>query len=175
MRSNRSAASAPEMPLPAPMNTCSKSRLRRARAGAHERVVGRHVAPAEQPLSFFLRDARQERFHRLAIVGVVRQEHQARAVGAGFGQRERHDGAQERVGHLEQDAGAVTGVGLAAAGAAVLEIDEHLQGFLDDVVRPRALHVDDEADAARVVFRSRIVQTLASRLFSGSRLCLATG
>jgi len=32
--------------------------------------------------------------------------------------------------------------------------------------------VDDEADAACVVIRSRIVQTLASRLFGGSRLCL---
>jgi len=54
----------------------------------------------------------------------------------------------------------------------VLEIDQNLQGFLDDVVRPRALHVDDEADAACVVIRLRIVQTLASRLFGGSRLYL---
>ncbi len=42
----------------------------------------------------------------------------------------------------------------------MLEIDQHLQRLAHDVVRARALHVHDEADAAGVVFRARVVQTL---------------
>ena len=61
------------------------------------------------------------------------------------------DLAQEPIRHLDQDAGAVAGVGLAAAGAAVLQVDQDLQAALDDAVRRAALDVDDEADAAGVV------------------------
>ena len=39
---------------------------------------------------------------------------------------------KKRMRHLDQDAGAVAGVGLAAAGAAVVEIAQHLNGLLDD-------------------------------------------
>ena len=71
--------------------------------------------------------------------------------------------AEEPIGRLNQDAGAVTGVGLAAARAAVLEVDEHLQPALDDGVRAHALDVDDEPDAARVVFEARVIQALGLR------------
>ena len=37
--------------------------------------------------------------------------------------------------HLQEDAGAVTGVDLAAAGAAMIEILEDLDALLDDGVR----------------------------------------
>ena len=43
------------------------------------------------------------------------------------------------VRHLDQDAGAVAGVGLAAAGAAVLQVDQDLERLADDRVRPAAL------------------------------------
>ena len=68
------------------------------------------------------------------------------------------DLAQEPVRHLNQDAGAVAGVRLAAARAAVQQVDEDLQPLLDDAVRAAALDVDDEADAAGVVLVARIVQ-----------------
>ena len=136
----------------APMNTCSKTGcVARALAPTRRLSVG-HVAPAEQrcPSSSMMRAISV--LDAIAIALVMRQEHEAGAVRAGGGQRERHDLAQERVGHLNQDAGAVTGVRLAAAGAAVLQVDEDLQRLRDDVVRALALDVDDEADAAGVVF-----------------------
>ena len=68
--------------------------------------------------------------------------------------------AQEAVRHLNQDAGAVAGVDFTAAGAAVFEVDEHLQGLPDDRVRPASLHVRHEPDAAGVVLMSRVIQAL---------------
>ena len=61
---------------------------------------------------------------------------------------------------LQQDARAVAGVFLAAAGAAVLQVEEDLDRFLHQVVRLAALEVDDEADAAGIVFELRVVQAL---------------
>ena len=45
------------------------------------------------------------------------------------------DLAQEPIRHLDQNAGAVAGVGLAAAGAAVLQVDQHLQAARDHAMR----------------------------------------
>ena len=99
---------------------------------------------------------------RVAIAGVARQEHEARTIRPRRRQRERDDLAQKRVRRLHEDARAVARVGLAAAGPAMLEIDEDLQRLAHDVVRALSLHVDDEADAAGVVLGARIVQTLGS-------------
>ena len=98
-----------------------------------------------------------------AVLGVARQEHQAGAVLAGRRQRRRRDLAQERVRHLDQDAGAVAGVDLAAAGAAMREVLQHLQRLADDGVRLAALDVDDEADAAGVVLVPGVVEALRFR------------
>src|SRR5581483_4427502 len=65
---------------------------------------------------------------------------------------------EELVGDLDQDAGPVAGVDLHAGGAAVLEVTERADAHLDDVVGGRALDVDDERDAAGVVFESGVVQ-----------------
>ena len=73
------------------------------------------------------------------------------AVLAGRRQRSRRDLAQERVRRLDQDAGAVAGVDLAAAGAAVLQVLQDLQRLAHDGVRLAPFDVDDEADAAGVV------------------------
>ena len=72
--------------------------------------------------------------------------------------------------HLHEDAGAVAGVLLAAAGAAVLQVDEDLQRLADDVVRLAVLEIDDEADAAGIVLVARIVQTLLVRQSVGSHV-----
>ena len=71
--------------------------------------------------------------------------------------------AEEPIGRLNQDAGAVARVGFAAARAAVLEVDEHLEPALDDGVRSHALDVDDEPDAAGVVFVAGVIQALGLR------------
>ena len=64
-------------------------------------------------------------------------------------------GREELVRHLRQDAGAVAGQRIAAAGAAVRQIDQDLQARADDLMALLAAHVDDEADAAGVVLLAR--------------------
>ena len=106
-------------------------------------------------------DAREERLHLIPFGLVLRQENQTGAVLALPWQLESKPlRAKERVRHLQQDAGAVTGVGLAAAGAAMLEIDQQLQPLLDDGVRAASFEVDDEADAARIALEAGVVKTL---------------
>ena len=80
------------------------------------------------------------------------------SVAAGRGQGEGHRSTQEAVGHLHEDAGAVTGVGIGAGGATVFEVDEQVEGRRDDGVRAVALDVGDEADAAGVVLVGGAVQ-----------------
>jgi hypothetical protein len=64
---------------------------------------------------------------------------------------------------LHQQAGAVTRVHLAPAGAAVIEIAQHLQGLLDDLVGGASLDMDDEADAAGVMLETRVIEALPGR------------
>ncbi len=94
----------------------------------------------------------------VAVAGLARQKDQTDAVLAGRRQRGGRDLAEEAVRHLEEDAGAVARVHLAAAGAAMLEVLEHRQRLVHDLVGGAPLHVDDEADAAGVVLVLRIVQ-----------------
>ena len=95
-----------------------------------------------------------------------RQEHHADAVLAGRRQGESELGAfaaEELVRDLDQDARAVAGLRIAAAGAAMRQVDEDLNAFGDDVVRRLAVDVDDKADSAGVVLVARIVQSLLDR------------
>ena len=91
----------------------------------------------------------------------MRQEDEPGAVVAGRRQREaerRGHLAQKRVRHLHEDAGAVAGRRLAAARAAMQQVDQDAQPLLDNGVRAAALDVDDEADAAGIVLVRRVVQ-----------------
>ena len=76
------------------------------------------------------------------------------------GQFEVDDVAQELDGQLDQDARAVTAVGLGARCAAVLEVFEGSQAIGDDGVRTPALDVGDHGDTAGVGLVLRVVQTL---------------
>ena len=79
------------------------------------------------------------------------------------GKRETQLGAfarEELVRDLNQDSGAVARFRIAAAGAAMRQVDEDLQSLDDDVVRLLALDVDHETDATSIVFVSRVVETL---------------
>ena len=98
--------------------------------------------------------------------GIAREEDEPGAVLALGRQLEpepRGLAAEEPIGHLDQDARAVARVRLAAARAAVQQVDEHLQRLLDDRVRPLAFDVDDEPHPARVMLERGIVQTLSWR------------
>src|SRR5678815_516559 len=93
----------------------------------------------------------------------MRKERETRAVLAGGGQRRRCTRAQKRVRHLNEDAGAVTGVRLAPARAAVFQVDQDLQRLFDDVMGAMSLDVHDKTHAARVAFGGGVVQTLSGR------------
>ena len=96
-----------------------------------------------------------------------RQEDQPYPVFAGQRQREAKPRAgvlEEGVRDLYQDPGPVSGDGIASAGPPVGQIDENLDPLLDDVVRFFAADARDEADAAGIPLKTRVVQTLAGRV-----------
>ncbi len=67
---------------------------------------------------------------------------------------------EEIVRDLHENAGAVTGLLVAPARAAVGEIDEDLERLVDDVVGFDALQVAHEAHAAGVALVARVVESL---------------
>jgi hypothetical protein len=134
-------------------------------APAHRRVGG-HVTPAEdgEPLlDGELLDALPRLGDVLAVAG---QERGADGVGAGRREREAERlglVAEEPVGDAEQDARAVTRVGLGPGGTTVLEVAQRRDRLLDDVVAGNAGQGGDEGDTARVVLVSSVVQALGRR------------
>ena len=133
--------------------------------GAQRTVVGGQVAPAENLLSFLGDDLLDQGLAVPALAGIGRQRQHAEPVLAGGGQLDAQlDGhrLQKVVGNLYQDAGAVPGIGLSAAGTAVIEIQQNLESAADDVVGALALHVGQEADAAGVVLEGRVIEALSA-------------
>ena len=125
--------------------------LHGARAAPEAAGVGRHVAPAEQLLAE-LGDHLGGEIHHLPAHGRVdRQEAHAHPVGARFRQRAaRLAGEQLQRGmrDLQQDAGAVAGVRLRTARAAMIQVRQHVKRVVEQRARFAALDVDNEADAA---------------------------
>ena len=70
---------------------------------------------------------------------------------------------EKGVRNLDQDARAVAGLRIAAAGAAMRQIDQNLDALQDDIVRLPALDIGDKADAAGVVLVLRAVKSLSRR------------
>jgi hypothetical protein len=82
-------------------------------------------------------------------------------MGPGQGDSRFFGGAlQKLMGHLQEDAGAIARVGFATARAAVIEVAQDLQRLLHNVMGFAGLDVDQEPDAASVVFKLRIVKAL---------------
>ena len=90
---------------------------------------------------------------------VRRQEGDAGDVPADLRKREIDDGAQERVGHLEEDPGAVTGLGVGAERAAMPEVLERGERGVDELVARGPTEVRHECDAAGVMLEARVVET----------------
>ncbi len=137
---------------------------------ANDRVVQRHVAPSEKSLSFGGTDFFQSRFAKAAFAVVPRQKHIADAILARRWQRDSllgQLGHKELVRHLQQNAGAVAGERIAAAGPAVRQIHQNFQPLPHDLVAFSTLHVDDKAHAAGIMLEGRIVQA-----FSAARIVL---
>jgi len=125
-------------------------------------IVG-DVAPAEQAQPLVLAAALDDRLGAAALLGVGGEEDHAHAVGVGRGKVDARGAAQEGVGDLHQDARAVTGLGIAPAGAAVAEVDERLEAATHDGVRALPCDAGDERHTARVVLESRVVEALGHR------------
>jgi len=99
----------------------------------------------------------------VGMVGVERQECKSHSVRATFGQGAPGDAAQEPVGTLQQDSGAVTGVGFGAGCTAVFHAAQRTEPGENDVVRGATLDIDDERHTARVMFEARVVQATRTR------------
>ena len=141
-------------------------RLGRLDRFAERRIVGRHLAPAEQRQAFARDHLGIDVADDLPPVGVARHEQIADRVFARLRQLEAELGGllgEELVRDLHQDAGAVAHARVGADRAAMLEIAEDAQAVLDDLVRLAALDVGDEADAAGVLVERRIVQAMRRR------------
>ena len=138
-------------------------RLHRARGGADRGGVGGDGPPAEDRLALVDHEPLQDGPARLAVRRGAGQEHEAGPVAALRGQGDAEPGAlalEEPVRHLDQDAGAVARVHLAATGAAVQEVLQHREGLAHDRVGLAALDVHHEADPAGVVLVGRVVEAL---------------
>ena len=61
------------------------------------------------------------------------------------------------VGNLQQNTGAVSSQRVRPDGAPMGKVDQDVESLVNDVVRFAVLDIDNEADAAGVVFLSRIV------------------
>ena len=93
--------------------------------------IGR-IAPAEHGETFFADDAFEDAFALQALVRFDGQKDHADAVLARRGKRKTEIGAlagEELVRNLNEDAGAVAGFGVAAAGAAMSQVDEDLDAL----------------------------------------------
>src|SRR5205085_3301024 len=120
------------------------------------------VAPGEEALALLGDDALDEL--------LLRVEEDADAVGAGRRQGIAELGAEERIGDLDEDAGPVTGLGIRAGGAAVLEVRERGERADDRLVRGCAVEPGDERDAAGVMLVGRVVEA-ACRHAVGPSAC----
>ena len=135
-------------------------RLRGAGDPANRVGVDRCVPPAEDPEALLAHDSLQDALRDEPLMSFHRQKHHSHAVLARLRQAEAEARAfarKELVRDLDQDAGTIAGLRVAAASAAVRQVEQDLDALEDDVVRLLAPYARDEANAASVVLVSRIV------------------
>ncbi len=143
-------------------NTCSnRGATARAPAPARPSSTGiRRQASTRRP-SVAARCSKAA-FVRAASVSSRRQEgHPAPVAARGrkIDPVPPKDVTEETVGHLHEDAGAVTGLGVGSEGPPMGEVLERRQPELHDPVAGRAGHVGDEGDPAGVVLVGGVVET----------------
>ncbi len=126
-------------------------------------VVGGHVAPPQQQLSFGVDRALDFLFARHPRRGLPRQEYHRHTVlpdgrqcNAEFSTRS----PKKQVRELDQDAGAVALKRVCARRAAVGQVFEDAQSVLDDRMVLAALDMGNEAQSACVVFARRVIHSL---------------
>jgi hypothetical protein len=124
--------------------------------------INRDVTPTQQSQSFVLNHLFNELLTLDACFGLGRQEHYASTIFARLGQfhaQERANSLKELVRHLNQYASAISGFGVAAAGASVSQVDQDFQRLVNYLVRLDAFDVGYHAHAAAIVLRCWGVQS----------------
>ena len=121
-------------------------------------LVDRDVAPADHALALVRDGLLEELLELRPPLLVPRQEADAHPVGARRREVLPDQAAHQRVGHLEQDPGAVAGVRVGPRGAAVLEVLQGDDRPLDGLVRRLAVQTRDERDAACIVLVCGVVE-----------------
>ena len=132
---------------------------------AQAAVVGGDVPPSEHRQSFRSGLFRQDLLATAPRLGVLGQEENSHAVMFLGGKRKTEGvglGAEELIGDLDKNPGAVAGRFVGARRAAVHEVQQHLLAVLDNGMIAASCDVDDGADAAGIVFPLRIIQTLST-------------
>ena len=114
---------------------------RHHRPGRDAEAVRAHrdVAPGDDGEAFLVDDVGDRRLGLLGGHRRHRQEHEADGVVAGRRQDVAELAAQEAVGDLHEDAGAVTAVGLGAGGTTVGEVRQRRQCRVDELAAGDAL------------------------------------
>ncbi|CAB4827496.1 unannotated protein [freshwater metagenome] len=123
-----------------------------------DRGIGGDQAPPERVEALIAHDRLDRRPGPSARCAVGGQECHSDCVGTRRRQVEGKHSAQEGVGNLDEDPGAVTGVLLGAGGPAVLEVAQRGQTLCHDVVRANALQVGHERHAAGVALEPWVVE-----------------
>lgn len=130
------------------------------------RVVDRHFTEADELLAFGSDHFLDDFFGMGAQLGVARHEQIANAVVARLRQVDaltRHFLAEKAIWNLYKNACTVAHQRISANGAAMGEVFQHLEAVFHDLMRLLALHMGNEANAARIMFVARIVETLSWR------------
>ncbi len=144
----------------------SHQRLTGGRGLAQHAVVDRHGAPTEERQTLLLHDLLEDLLNGGALLVVLGEEDEADAVLAFLRELDAlllAGGAEEIVGDLHEDPGAVARAQVAAAAAAVVQSHADLQRALHDVMRLAALDIDHKADAAGIPLVIRVVEPLLRR------------
>src|SRR5205807_6817555 len=82
---------------------------------------------------------------------------------------------KEKMRDLQKNARAVSGIWFTAAGPAVFQVQKDFAGLFYDLARAPSLYIDNETQAARIVFVLRIVKTLLEgRCGFGHARCVRT-
>ena len=105
-----------------------------------------------------------------------RQKRHADAVGARLGEFKTEGGTLTReklMRNLEENSGAVSGLGIASASAAMRQVEQHLNSLADDVVTFAAADVGHKAYPAGFMLLRGMIQALGGghsvRFFSTRR------
>ena len=149
-------------------------RLHLACGAANEPVVGGHAPPAEELEPLFLAEFLEEHLRRLAVAIRRRQKNVAHgpiARGRQFDPGLRCHRREKLLRHLHEDAGAVARERIAAAGAAMREIFQHLEPLPDDMVALPPVEIHDETHATGIVLIGGIVEALGWGKSVGTRHC----